>query len=108
MVRTGRERLISSLALFDIENHLSQKWKKQDYYQNFIYAGRENLTVDFEYTFRFGKDLIQYDYSKNAAGLLVSEKLNVNEWAHLRCTVPYFLSGHLSRRISRPMRITFL
>lgn len=67
-----------SLALFDIENHLSQKWKKQDYYQNFIYAGRENLTVDFEYTFRFGKDLIQYDYSKNVAGLLVSEKLNVN------------------------------
>ena len=30
-----------SLALFDIENHLSPKWKKIDYYVNFIYTGNK-------------------------------------------------------------------
>ena len=43
-----------SLAIFDIVNHLSQKWKKQDYYYNFTYAGDRELVVDFEYTFILG------------------------------------------------------
>ena len=42
-----------SLAIFDIVNHLSQKWKKPDYYFNFTYAGSRELIVDFEYTFIF-------------------------------------------------------
>lgn len=68
-----------SLAIFDIENHLSQKWKKTDYYLNFIYAGNKGGTVDFEYTFRFGDDILRYDYSKNANGVLVSERLRVGD-----------------------------
>ena len=39
------------LAIFDIVNHLSQKWKKSDYYTNFAYAGNQKSTVDFEYEF---------------------------------------------------------
>lgn len=45
-----------SLALFDIENHLSPKWKKIDCYVNFVYA-----------------------YSKNAGSILVSESLRVGD-----------------------------
>ena len=41
------------LAIFDIVNHLSQKWKKQDYYVNFTFAGNQDLIVEFEYTFIF-------------------------------------------------------
>lgn len=67
-----------SLALFDIENHLSPKWKKIDYYVNFIYAGKKEGTVDFEYTFRFGEEWLVYAYSKNAVGVLVSESLRVD------------------------------
>lgn len=69
-----------SLALFDIENHLSQKWKKPDYYVNFIYAGNRNATVEFEYTFRFGNNiLVEYLYAKNNSGILLAESLYVNK-----------------------------
>lgn len=67
-----------SLALFDIENHLSQKWKKVDYYANFIYAGNRNGHVDFEYEFLFDGIKVLYAYSKNAMGLLSEETLSVD------------------------------
>ncbi|MDD4012096.1 MAG: AAA family ATPase [Sphaerochaetaceae bacterium] len=67
-----------SLAIFDIVNHLSQKWKKPDYYDNFVSAGSLVKDVDFEYSFKLGSDKLQYDYSKNARGLLTKERLEVN------------------------------
>lgn len=67
-----------ALALFDIENHLSQKWKKADYYVNYPTAGREHLPVEFEYRFRFGGDELLYVYSKDKDGRLLSESLSVN------------------------------
>lgn len=66
------------LAIFDIEYHLSTKWKKNDYFSNYVYVGHPNDPVEFEYTFRFGEDLIEYKYSKNSLGLLLSESLAVN------------------------------
>lgn len=68
-----------SLAIFDIENHLSHKWKKPDYYANFIYTGSGEDVVRFEYTFRFDDDMAYYKYAKNAAGALVEESLFVNK-----------------------------
>lgn len=67
-----------SLAIFDIENHLSPKWKKIDYYANFIYAGNREGLVTFEYTFKFEENIVVYIYSKNAVGVLVEESLFVN------------------------------
>lgn len=67
-----------SLAIFDIENHLSQKEKKADYYANFAFAGNQNSPVIFEYTFQFGKDEVFYIYSKNKYGQLLDEQLKVN------------------------------
>lgn len=67
-----------ALAIFDIENHLSAKWKKTDYYSNFAYAGNPNAPVEFEYVFKFGDDLLEYRYAKNNVGLLVAESLTVN------------------------------
>lgn len=63
------------LAIFDIVNHLSQKWKKPDYYINFVYAGEPNKPVKFEYVFKFGNVLIEYSYAKNKHGALQEEKL---------------------------------
>ena len=61
-------------ALFDIVNHLTTKNKQSQSYANFSYAGND-LPVYFEYTFLFdGKELV-YEYSKNAAGILLIEKL---------------------------------
>jgi len=67
-----------SLAIFDIENHLSQKWKKPDYFNNYIYAGINSGLVEFEYTFKFGNDIVEYNYSKNANGVLQTEILKEN------------------------------
>ena len=67
-----------SVALFDIVNHLTQKFKKPEYYQNFVYGGDTSLTVDFEYTFKFGNHEVEYQYSKNVLGVLINEALEVD------------------------------
>lgn len=67
-----------SLAIFDIVNHLSQKWKKPDYYVNFTYAGDPNLKVEFEYAFRFDGQMVEYSYSKDYHGLLKTEAMVVD------------------------------
>lgn len=74
---SGKSNL--ALALFDIVNHLSQNWKKNDYYTNFAYAGNPSAPVVFEYSFHLGGYSIDYTYSKNDKGMLVSEKLVVNK-----------------------------
>lgn len=67
------------LALFDIEYHLAPlKAKKNDYYNNFVFAGKSNITVDFEYTFIFDQNVLEYNYSKDASGVLRKEALVVN------------------------------
>ena len=70
------------LAVFDIANHLSHKWKKPDYYLNYASAYNYNQPVNFEYVFKFEDDTILYKYSKVAKelkGELVKEQLFLNE-----------------------------
>ena len=66
------------LAIFDIANHLSHKWKKPDYYLNYACAGYQDLPVEFEYTFVLGGHTLLYSYSKVALemkGNIVREQL---------------------------------
>lgn len=67
-----------ALAIFDITNHLSQKWKKVDYYNNFTYADKDSM-VKFEYTFKLDKYLVVYTYQKSKDGHLGCERLVVND-----------------------------
>lgn len=73
---SGKSNL--ALAVFDIVNHLSQNWKKIDYYNNFVYAGNPTAPVDFEYAFRLGDNDLDYRYAKDPAGRIVSESLHVD------------------------------
>lgn len=69
-----------SLAIFDIEYHLSPlKAKKNDYYNNYVYAGNADTPVKFEYEFKFGAEIVLYKYSKNKNGELLSEELHTND-----------------------------
>ncbi len=68
-----------SLALFDIVNHLTQKFKKPDYYRNFIYTGRQDSLVEFEYMFKFDKQIVKYEYAKSRDGKLINESLIVDD-----------------------------
>lgn len=65
-------------ALFDIVNHLTQKNKQEDFYKNFVCGDNPNGLVEFEYTFRFGNDIVEYLYTKDSTGDLVDEWMNVN------------------------------
>ena len=69
------------LALFDIANHLSHKWKKPDYYLNYTSAYNHLAPIKFEYSFKFGEDVLLYNYSKlprDLKGVLVAEQLFLN------------------------------
>lgn len=66
------------LAIFDIVNHLTQKFKKADYYKNYTYGGDPKAQVTFEYTFKFGSQVVEYRYGKNMFGMLFAESLKVN------------------------------
>ncbi len=77
---SGKSNL--ALAIFDIANHLSHKWKKHDYYVNFANAGKINDPVEFEYTFRFGDAVVRYSYSKiirERKVLILREQLVLND-----------------------------
>ncbi len=71
----GSGKTSFSLVLFDIVNHLTQNMKKLDYDSNFVYAGNMQSPVEFEYSFKFGKDIIEYKYSKTIEGKLTDEQL---------------------------------
>ena len=67
-----------SLAIFDIVNHLSQKWKDFGYYANFANAAAADSEVTFEYEFKFGDTVVDYSYAKTNEGVLCGEVLVVN------------------------------
>lgn len=69
------------LALFDIANHLSHKWKKPDYYLNYACAAHYDEPVDFDYTFALDGHDVVYTYSKVAAelkGEIIREQLLID------------------------------
>ena len=70
------------LAIFDIANHLSHKWKKPDYYLNYSCGLHYHEPVSFEYTFNFGNHKVNYCYSKVASDLkgeIVKEQLSIDD-----------------------------
>ncbi len=67
-----------SMAIFDIVFHMTQKYKKGDYYHNYVYADSPNGIVEFEYDFRFDNHDLSYAYFKDHEGRLVKETLVVD------------------------------
>lgn len=79
--RNGSGKSNFGLAIFDIANHLSHKWKKPDYYLNYACAINANSPVKFEYTFLFGSHKVNYNYNKIASefrGDIVKEQLFID------------------------------
>lgn len=79
--RNGAGKSNFGLAIFDIANHLSHKWKKPDYYLNYVCAMNPAQPVEFEYTFSFANHIVNYNYSKIATelrGEIVREQLIID------------------------------
>lgn len=66
-----------ALALFDIILHLTQKAKSPHQVDTVVNVYHPNDLVSFEYTFRFGKDMVEYHYSKSLLGI-VKERVILN------------------------------
>lgn len=77
--QNGSGKTNFGLAIFDIVNHLTQKWKKTNYYDNFVYAGKQAEPVEFTYSFVFNQKNVVYSYSKNQQGALLTESLRVGK-----------------------------
>lgn len=69
---SGKSNL--ALAVFDIILHLTQKAKNPHQFEAIINALHPNDLVSFEYTFRFGTNIVNYYYSKSIDGI-ESEKV---------------------------------
>lgn len=67
------------LAIFDIVNHLSQKHRTVDYYNNFVNISTKDALVSFEYRFKIGGTSIRYAYSKDSVGSLQKETLYADD-----------------------------
>ena len=64
---SGKSNL--ALAIFDLILHLTQKNKNYHQIDTIVNVYHPNDLVTFEYTFQFGKNTIEYCYSKRAADL---------------------------------------
>ena len=67
-----------SFAIFDIVDHLTQKNKEPNHYVNFPHANQVGQPVKFEYSFKLEEYKIDYVYTKDRSGNLLSEELDVN------------------------------
>ncbi len=66
------------LALFDIVNTLTDKYKQFNFYDNFINLNTNKPFAFFEYEFLFDNSILIYKYSKRDVNELVSESLSID------------------------------
>lgn len=65
---SGKSNL--ALAIFDIILHLTQKSKNKHQFDTVINQFHAKAPVSFEYTFRFDRNVVEYLYSKDLAGIV--------------------------------------
>lgn len=66
-----------ALALFDIILHLTQKNKNPHQIDTIVNVYHPNDLVSFEYSFRFGQKVIEYNYAKSV-NCIVEEQLTID------------------------------
>ncbi len=65
------------IAIFDITNHLTDKFHNTGLYRNYLNARTDDNAV-FEYLFRIDKSLIRYSYGKTAPDKFLFETLVID------------------------------
>jgi AAA15 family ATPase/GTPase len=66
-------------AIFDIVSHLTDKNKKQIYYNNYLNGNNDNEMSEFCFSFKFENDILEYIYAKRSLEDLVFEKVRIND-----------------------------
>jgi len=66
------------LAIFDLISHLTDKKFVNTKYNNYLNANNSNTKSTFQFTFKFDKNEVTYEYTKKDYETLVSERLTIN------------------------------
>ena len=74
---SGKSNLGS--AIFDIILHLTDKEKIINLYDYYLNLTNTNIMAKFYYKFKFGNDILEYEYQKDKPQNLVSEVLKIND-----------------------------
>ena len=73
---SGKSNLGS--AIFDIILHLTDKEKLISLYNHYLNLSNSNIIAKFYYKFKFGNDILEYEYQKDKPQNLVSEVVKIN------------------------------
>ena len=73
---SGKSNL--GLAIFDIILHLTDKEKIINLYDYYLNLTDTNIMAKFYYKFKFGNDILEYEYQKDKPQNLVSEVVKIN------------------------------
>ena len=73
---SGKSNLGS--AIFDIILHLTDKEKIINLYDYYLNLTNTNIMAKFYYKFKFGNDILEYEYQKDKPQNLVSEVVKIN------------------------------
>ena len=73
---SGKSNLGS--AIFDIILHLTEKEKLINLYSYYLNLSNSNIMAKFYYKFKFGNDILEYEYQKDKPQNLVSEVVKIN------------------------------
>jgi energy-coupling factor transporter ATP-binding protein EcfA2 len=77
--RNGSGKSNLGLAIFDIIEHLTDKWRDERRYRNYLnaYSGKE--VAEFYYEFLINGNVVKYEYKKTDYKTLLYERLSVND-----------------------------
>ncbi|MDT8390813.1 MAG: AAA family ATPase [Lentisphaeria bacterium] len=65
-------------AIFDIQTHLTNDKTDVFYGTNYLNAESRDKKAKFSYTFQFGNDTVEYEYTKESVDKLVDEAVKIN------------------------------
>lgn len=74
---SGKSNL--GLAIFDIVQHLFDHKTDPSAYAYYLNADNPQEPASFSYTFKFGKTVVRYDYSKLSFKKIIAEALYIND-----------------------------
>lgn len=65
-------------AIFEIKTHLTDDKIDDIYVSNYLNAASDAELAEFQYTFQFGENILEYSYGKKAVSKLVYEIVTIN------------------------------
>lgn len=67
------------LAILELKNHLTDDKIPEDYLQHFLNAASDEALAEFEFTFEFFGQVVNYSYGKKSAKEIVYERLVISD-----------------------------